>query len=160
MSFKCDERYTQGHVRKNKHFRILIIEDEPDVVQEGEWQDALEELGGTMQQLRLDYRSMVGQITIRSLRLWGEVAGRRVWVLIDSGASHNFICPKLVSEAELVVSPTSDFVVKVGNGHEVTSQGICKGVSLQFPELTVVQDCYLFPLEGSKVFWVWRGLTH
>ena len=32
-------------------------------MQDGEWQDALEDLGGTMQQLELDYHSMAGQIT-------------------------------------------------------------------------------------------------
>ena len=75
LCFKCDERYAPEHVCKNKHFRFLIIEDEPNIVQDGEWQDALEDLGGTMQQLQLDFRSMAGQITIRSLRLWGIVAG-------------------------------------------------------------------------------------
>ena len=49
------------------------------------------------------------------------------------------------------VSSTSNFVVKVGNGNAVTSQGICKGVSVEFPEMGVVQDFYLFPLEGSEV---------
>ena len=47
-----------------------------------------------------------------------------------------------------MVSPTSNFVVKMG---EVTSQGICKCVSMEFQELIVAQDFYLFPLEGSEV---------
>ena len=47
--------------------------------------------------------------------------------------------------------PTSDFVVKVGNGQQVTSLGFCKGIEVQFPNLLVTQDCYLFPLEGSEM---------
>ena len=65
-------------------------------------------------------------------------------------ASHNFIFPNLVTEVALW-SPTSNFVVKMGNGNEVTSQGICKCVSVEFQELIVAQDFYLFPLEDSEV---------
>ena len=104
---------------KNKHFRFLIIEDELDLVLDGDWQDALEDLG-------VYYCSSYRWIT----SIWQDrspldpfiaVACRKVRVLIDFGASHNFICPNLVIEAALGVSPTSNFVVKVGNGNEVTS---------------------------------------
>lgn len=44
-----------------------------------------------------------------------------------------------------------NFVVKLGNGEEITSQGRCQGVTIKFPDLTVVQNCYLFLLEGSEV---------
>ena len=47
--------------------------------------------------------------------------------------------------------PTSDFIVKVGNGQHITSQDHCKEVVIQFPNLLLTQDFYLFPLEGSKV---------
>ena len=69
----------------------------------------------------------------------------------DSGASHNFICPKLVQLAGLETLTTSDFVVKVGNGQQVTSHGDYKGEEMHFPNLLVAEDFYLFPLEGSKV---------
>ena len=77
--------------------------------------------------------------------------GIRVQVLIDSRASHNFICPKLVQMAGLKILQTSDFVVKVGNGQQVNSQGRCEEVAVQFPSLLVTQDFYLFPLEGLEL---------
>ena len=94
---------------------------------------------------------MAGQTTPRSFKLWGQVAGHSVRVLIDSGPSHNFICPKLVQLVGLETLSTSEFVVKVGNGQQVTSHGHCKGVEIRFPNLLVAQDFYLFPLEGSEV---------
>ena len=60
-------------------------------------------------------------MTYHSLQLWGLVANQKVKVLIDTEASYNFICPKLAQEVGLVVCPTSNFVVKVGNGDQITS---------------------------------------
>ena len=71
-------------------------------------------------------------------------------MLIDSGASHNFICPKLVQLAGLKTLPDSEFVVKVGNGQQVTSQGRCKGVTIEFPSLLVTQDFYFVSIEGFR----------
>ena len=53
--------------------------------------------------------------------------------------------------AGLEIGPTFDFVVKVGNDQQVIGQGKCKEVKVQFPQLTITQDFYLFLLEGSEV---------
>ena len=85
---------------------------------------------GVLHTLQLDYRSMARQTTPCFFTLWGQVARHNVRVLIDSGASHNFICPKLLQLVGLEMQPTSEFVVKVGNGQQVASHGWCKGVEI------------------------------
>ena len=94
------------------------------------WQDAVEELEGTINTLQLDYKNMAGQITSRSTRLWGEVARQRVRVLIDMGASYNFICSKLVECTGLPRVSTAGFVVKVGSGTRIEGMGRCEGVQV------------------------------
>ena len=47
-------------------------------------------------------------------------------MLIDSGGSHNFICSKLVQLAGLETLPTSDFMVKVGNGSKLLVKAIVR----------------------------------
>ena len=131
--------------------QIPNLEEESKVGGEPEWQDAVEELGGVMNTLQLDYTSMEGRTMHRSFRLWGLVANQRVRVLIDSGASHNFICLKLVHATRLEILTTSAFVVKLGNGQPVSSQGRCHGVAIQFPNISITQDFYLFLLEGSEL---------
>lgn len=51
LCFACDERYTLDHVCKNKHFKFLNVEEEPDIGVEPKWQDAVEDLGGAMNSL-------------------------------------------------------------------------------------------------------------
>ena len=72
-------------------------------------------------------------------------------VMIDTGASHNFISQELVQKLKLPILQTSEFCVTVGNGQQIRSHGICKSVEIQFPELKVQQNCFLFPLEGAEV---------
>ena len=53
-----------------------------------------------------------------TMKLQGEVKGRITLVLIDSGASHNFITVDLVSQLGLSVEPTPSYNVRLGDGHK------------------------------------------
>lgn len=72
-------------------------------------------------------------------------------VLVDSGASHNFLSRVVVNELGIPIEPTQEFVVEVGDGHCVKNQGVCKGMELELPNLTVTQDFFLFELRGVDV---------
>lgn len=58
----------------------------------------------------------------KTLKLERNLFGRAVVVLIDTGASHNFIASSLVKELDLTVLPTKQFGVLVGDGHEVRGE--------------------------------------
>ena len=47
-------------------------------------------------------------------------------VLIDSGASANFVSHKLVEELKLKVHNTTEYTIMIGNGDGVRHQGVCK----------------------------------
>jgi len=46
--------------------------------------------------VELSISSVVGLTPPQTMKIKGEIGGREVVVLIDSGASHNFIASKLV----------------------------------------------------------------
>ncbi|KAL8138328.1 hypothetical protein V2J09_004329, partial [Rumex salicifolius] len=71
---------------------------------------------------------------------------RKVIVLVDSGASHNFINCRIVEVEELTVESTSTFGVRLGNGQKVETQGICWRLSLLFGSCEMAVDCYPFDL--------------
>jgi hypothetical protein len=93
-------------------------------------------------------------------------------VLIDSGASHNFISPKVTTALGLVITPISAKSIKLGDGHKVKTKGVCKGVKLMMGELEVSVDALVLELGGldmvlgvawlstlGKVIMDWRALT-
>lgn len=68
-----------------------------------------------------------------TMKLQGWVDGRRVLILIDNAASHNFISKKLVAEPELQVENTPPYCVKLGDGHKKQTSGCCK-IEVQLEE--------------------------
>jgi len=70
----------------------------------------------------LSLHGIEGITTRKSLKLWEKIRNKKVIVLIDCGATQNFISVKLVKELRLEVTPTSPYFVEVGDGHKVRCQ--------------------------------------
>lgn len=61
-------------------------------------------------------QSLIGLTAEKSMRMKGKIAETEVVVLIDSGATSNFISAKLARLINLPVTDTRGFGVSVGNG--------------------------------------------
>lgn len=77
--------------------------------------------------------------------------GASILVLIDSGVSHNFVSPQVVTFLNLEVDHTKKLAVRLGDGHRVFTIGKCLNVPLQIGELTVTVDAYILELGGVDV---------
>lgn len=64
------------------------------------------------------------------MKIEGKLENVNVEVLIDSGASHSFISPELITALGLTVTPTTVKWIKLGDGHKVLFNGICRGIRL------------------------------
>lgn len=68
--------------------------------------------------MELSLYFIAGFTTKKSLKVWGTILGKKVIVLIDSGASTNFISRTVAEELRLKKTETKPFVVEVGNGRK------------------------------------------
>lgn len=59
---------------------------------------------------------MLGFLHKATMKLKGRVAEKEVVVLIDCGATHNFIHQKLVDKVNLPLSETTNYGMVVGSG--------------------------------------------
>lgn len=94
---------------------------------------------------------VVGLSSPKTLRLKGLVSGEEVIVMIDPGATHNFISLSLIEKLQLPLVQTKEFGVSLGNGESVKGSGECRGVLVQFEEVEVVEDFLPFILGNSDV---------
>ena len=72
-------------------------------------------------------------------------------VLIDSGASHNFISTKLVQRLKLTVEGKPAYSVKLGDGFRRSTHGYCENIVIKVENHTVTEKFYVFELGGVDV---------
>ncbi|CAL0306354.1 unnamed protein product [Lupinus luteus] len=144
LCFRCDEPYSREHRCKNGQFRMIVMEEED--TREGLNEDELEELN--LNSLQLSLCTMAGFTTKKSWKVAEEMEGKDVVILIDCGASHNFISSELVGRWQLKVQDTSAYTVEVGDGHKIQCKGKCAEMKVLMQGLEIVQIFYLFGLKG------------
>lgn len=70
-------------------------------------------------------------------------------ILIDCGATHNFVSEKLVKKLQLPAKETPQYGVILGSGTTIQDKGNCEALEVQMSEWTVKED--LLPLELGGV---------
>lgn len=86
-----------------------------------------------------------------TMRLRGKVQGVPILLLIDSGATHNFISHELVAAMGWGVANTTPLQIKLGDGAKTQAQGECKGVLVDIGQMKVEIDALLFDLDGIDI---------
>jgi len=83
-----------------------------------------------------------------TLRLEASINGVFVVVLVDSGASHNFIFPHVVAALGLEMENEKPIGVQLGDGHKIPTLGRCKPVTIQFGNFHTVVIPHVLELGG------------
>nr|KYP31955.1 hypothetical protein KK1_047478 [Cajanus cajan] len=164
LCFRCDEPYHREHRCKNKQFRMIVMcEDEEN---EEEEEDLT--MPESFKSLQLSLFSMTGFTTAKSWKVGGDLQTQSIIILIDCGASHNFISTELVERLQLSVEDTPSYVVEVGDGHKVRCRGKLDGWCIDALFLSIFVDVLFFFLnlisceqiepwlivEHNTLFWV------
>jgi len=150
--FHCGGAFGPGHRCPEKSLRVVILaEDEEN--SEGREEDGGEERIGVLENKRMELSlfSAGGLTQNNTMKLQGDINGRKVLILIDSGASHNFVSAQLVTELGLMVEDTPPYCVRLGDGHKKQTQGCCKDVEVNLENHVVKETFFLFELGGVDV---------
>lgn len=81
-----------------------------------------------------------GWLSPTTTKIRGKIGKTSVIVLIDSGATHNFISPDIVEKSHIETSAHNNFTILVGMGISVKGSLICKGVNLHLQAVKITSD--------------------
>ena len=131
--FHCEGPYSHEHKCPDKNLRVVICWEEEELEEETQIQGEIEEEAVRWEtesqnmkenpQMSLSELSAGGLTQPHTMKMQGEIRGRKVLILVDSGASHNFISTDLVKELRLDMEDTLAYSVKLGDGFRRGTRG-------------------------------------
>lgn len=101
--------------------------------------------------MELSLYSFFGRSAPKTTKLWGSIGKTKVLVMIDSGATHNFISPTVVMQTRLSQENNSPMKIKVGTGIVVTGSGVCKQVPLRVQSVDLTNDFIVLEPGGVDI---------
>ncbi|XP_009113103.2 uncharacterized protein LOC103838420 isoform X1 [Brassica rapa] len=144
ICFKCGANgWTRAHKCPNQELRILMVTNgwELEVLDDQERDDIeLTESSKSRELMTLSLNSFLGRHSPKTTKLYGKIANLEVIVMLDSGASHNFITPKVVQRLKLQICAETSFDIQLGNGVTVQSSGVCVDVQFQLANAEFTSD--------------------
>lgn len=151
LCFKCDDKWVAGHRCKHRELNVLLMDDANEDGSENAGSEpppspTEEEPVDGKGHPEVSLNSVVGLSNPKTMKLKRLLGNHEVIVLIDPGATHNFVSLAKAMALPLPITDEGGFGVSLGNGETVKGKGVCKDVMLQLDGGVVVQDDFL-PLE-------------
>ena len=144
LCFHCDEKFSPGH-KCRKQLNILLVHD--DEIGEADHSDkdwALVDSDSTevngIHAVFVSCNSVHGLSKRSTMKLQGKIRDRDVVILIDPGATHNFICEKLAEELNLPLSPMPSYCIVLGDGPVVFEKGKYAEVSVITQGIMIIDE--------------------
>ena len=149
LCYRCDAKWTIGHRCKKKELSVMLIaeeEEDPD----GDNSEPPPSPTEVVSEVSLN--SVVGISNPKTMKLKGIIGSQVVIVMVDPGATHNFISLGTVAATGVPVERSVDFGVSLGNGETIKGEGICREVRIHLDGgLEVVEDFLPLQLGSSDV---------
>lgn len=126
-----------GSHSPNKELRVITIVNGMDMEVLDEEEESEEEtiVYTPAKEMRvLSLNSFLGKQSPKTTKLYGKINNSSVIIMIDSGASHNFITPDTVQRLKLKICVDKSLDVLLGNGVTVNGTGVCKSVTFNLAD--------------------------
>ena len=158
LCFRCDEKWQIGHVCKRRELCAFIVGEEKEIEEsrEEDWEDAVETVAvddvmNVEGQVSISLNSVVGINNPKTMKLLGKVKGVSVVIMVDLGATNNFISLNTIATLNISIEPTDDFHVTLGTGDVRKDNGICKEVELDLGALIISENFLPLGLGHSDI---------
>ncbi|KAL4021138.1 hypothetical protein IC575_019929 [Cucumis melo] len=137
LCFRCNDKYSPGHRCKTKEKRELMffIMNEEENEEENSHEEVTE---GTVElknlelteDIAIELKAMTRLSSKGTMKLKRWIMQKEIVVLIDSGATHNFIHQTLAVDLQLGLEQQTQFGYTIGNGTRCKEKGICRKVEI------------------------------
>lgn len=155
LCYKCGGSFHPLHQCPDRQLIIMVLADDGEEEEEAKVLaievDDVVETEGECSVMHLGSLITDKEWKPQTMKLKGLAKGVPILVLIDSGATNNFISKKLVAAMGWPIEETRPMRIKLGDGYKVIAQGKCADVELSLGDINITVHTLLFELEGIDV---------
>ncbi|XP_074377189.1 uncharacterized protein LOC141718709 [Apium graveolens] len=144
LCFKYDDKWVIGHKCRRKELSVLLTQGEDDNESEPSLDSPKSE--GTRELVSEEIRpeislnSVIGITSPKTMKLKGTIDNKQVVVMIEPGATHNFVSLDAVKALGLTITSSKNFGVALGTEESVQGKGECRSVVLQLQGITIIEN--------------------
>lgn len=103
------------------------------------------------EQMQISFNSFLGVSSFTTTNIKGSLRKMEIVVMLDNGATHNFITPSAFNKAKLKVNSDKDLEIYLGTRMMVSGAGICKDVLIQLKDMEFSADFIVLDLDSADV---------
>ncbi|KAA0054137.1 Ty3/gypsy retrotransposon protein [Cucumis melo var. makuwa] len=161
LCFHCNEKYSADHKCKMKELRELRMfvvageDEEYEMIKEKEPAVkefiSLEVKENNQTVIELSINLVVGLNDPGTMKVKGRINNKEIVVMINCGATHNFISEKLVKSLPITIKETAHYGVILGSSTAIQGKGVCESVEIQLADWKVIEDFLSLELGGVDV---------
>ncbi|GJW56364.1 gypsy/ty3 retroelement polyprotein [Tanacetum coccineum] len=148
LCFYCDQKYTPGHKCSGQLFSIVLLADE----EEGSEEEYMEkEISIPEEVPQVSFNALNGANSFQTMRITRKIRKHEVHILVDCGATHNFLDVNVAKQVGCKINKTYPLEVAVGRGRKLISNAVCKNFEWQLQGETFYTDMMILPLGGCEM---------
>ncbi|KAL2462337.1 Dual specificity protein phosphatase PHS1 [Abeliophyllum distichum] len=124
--FRCDEKYTLGHVYKNRMLNYMVVDEEDDEEDKDTEGPKTEGTGKEEEKkiMQISLDALMGSVKHKTIRISNRIKGRHIAILIDSGCTYNFIDERLIKSIGYMSDHAKPLTMTVANGQKMESGSV------------------------------------
>ncbi|KAF4346515.1 hypothetical protein G4B88_001093 [Cannabis sativa] len=165
LCFRYDDKWSLGHCWKKRKLQVIIVLE--DVEENGfdnetkdDGVDAIElDTIEVHKSIEVSYQFVTGLSSNSTMKLKGQLGTKKVVILINSKATHNFISKSLVTKLHIPIVETKANEVTMGNGDSMKCEGICENLNIHFQRVDIWDDFLPLPLGSADIILGLQWLT-
>lgn len=159
LFFQCDKKFVPGHKCKKRQLYMLTVNnDESEETQvEERLEDGVQLIGEEALAPQLSLNAINGTCSYQTMRVKGHVGTRMLFLLIDSGSTHNLMDNKVAKQLGYTLEPIDELRVTAANGNELTCTEMCRTFQWKMRGYQFWADFLILPLDNYDMGWVHSG---
>jgi hypothetical protein len=144
LCFWCDEKFIPGHKCQNKKLYSLCVVEEDG---EGSEEDGVTKVDHDTHNPHIPLNAL-GVIGLNTLRVTSRVEKQQLFILVDSGSTHNFINNQVADMLCCKLTSIKALIVQVVDGETMTCISVCNNFQWSMQGVDFAADVFTLDLKN------------